>query len=215
MAAYIIIYFMVSLLWLFIFHKGSGLKINYIAQAFSAGIGAAMVAAFLSYYLKSEFITTNVKDFVIADFFLYFFIVGPIEEASKFLALFLIVLRKTDLKRASSVLTLGMAVALGFAGLENILYLVLYGVQATLPRLILGNLGHAAFGIFWSYALGVVLCEKAPQRLLVVGLFLSAIAHGAYDYFLGFSLEISIISFLLAALLIIFMVKMIKVESNR
>ncbi len=150
-----------------------------------------------------------------ASFLLFFLIVGPLEELAKFLAVFFAALKRPDFRSSNDGIVLGIAAALGFACGENILYLLAYGPEATLPRLILGNLGHAAFAVFWGYALGAVLHENASPTLIVAGLGIAALSHGAYNYLLGFSAPGAMLAFALSGALYAFMFRFLRGERER
>lgn len=145
---------------------------------------------------------------------MYFFIVGPVEELLKFLALFVGTIKITGRLNMHQSITLAIAAALGFAFLENILYLFRYGAQLTWPRLLLANLGHAGYSLFWGYAFGAVFFDHAPARLLVSGLIVSALLHGAYDYFLGFSLAGLLASLVLSVTVISSMFWLLRTEKK-
>lgn len=190
MTGYSLIYLSISILFLIIisYWKG-GLKASTIFSAFCFGILIAPVAGGVSILFKNTFIPNeqNISDFHLNHFFLYFLIIGPIEELSKFLAAFITILKKKDFVSSSDGLIIGISSALGFACIENILYLFSFGLNPTLPRLILGNLGHAAYSIFWGYSMGVVFNENASFSLLIISLIMASVLHGMYNFLLSFS----------------------------
>ena len=218
MLYYSIIYFFSSIIWLFIFRIiNKKLKISTIFITFSAGILAAIFAGYLSHFLQSILLSgpRNSYSFILPDFFLFFFIVGPVEELSKFLAVLLTSLHRKEFNTSVDGIILAISASLGFAAIENVLYLWAFGLELTIPRLILFNLGHCAYSIFWGYSLAVVLNEGAPSSLLLTGLLIAAIFHGAYNYFLTLSLLGTIAAFLLSLILFIFMFKFLKTETKR
>lgn len=148
-------------------------------------------------------------------FILYFLVVGPVEELVKFLAALPVTLRRRDFVNSSGGMLLAVSVALGFAGGENILYLMAFGPDLTLPRLILGNLGHAGFSVFWGYAYGVILHEEAPGTLLPAGLVLAALLHGMYDYLLTFSMGGAILALSFSMVLYLFLFAFLRAERAR
>ena len=203
-------YFGVSLLWMWYFHRLAKYKASgIISGIFLGGLLVGPVAGAVCHSLINIFIPASDSG-EIKDFFVQFFIVGPIEEISKFMIVFLIAFRRSELKTYRDGMIMALTAALGFAAGENVLYLLAFGVHNTLPRLILGNIGHAAYSLFWGYAFGSVLAEFAPIRLIAIGLFIASFAHGLYNYMLNFGLAGFILSIILSSglfLLLIFVLK--------
>ncbi len=215
---YSALFFMASLAWVFYFsQRYAGMGRKDAGVAFTAGVLSAPVAGVVSYFLQTGFLGDKLlaDEFHLYQFILYFFIVGPAEEGIKFLAFFLVVIRNLRIKKTHEVILLGMATALGFAGAENILYLYAYGWQLTLPRLLLGNLGHAGYAVFWAYGMGAHLTENAPYHLIWAGLLAASVLHGVYNYFLSFSYSYAVVSFLLFAGVTFFMFHFLRVEVHR
>jgi RsiW-degrading membrane proteinase PrsW (M82 family) len=120
--------------------------------------------------------------------FACFLIIGPAEELFKFLSVRLVMFRHPEFDEPLDGIIYSSAAALGFASLENILYVVdfqhgwrihwgLLGVRAfmALP-------GHVIFAAMWGYALGRRKMNPRfavwPWLLLAMGL------HGLYDFLL-------------------------------
>ena len=190
------------------------LKISILLITFSAGILAALIAGSVSHFLKST-LQLGGEAFLLSEFALFFFIVGPVEETCKFLAVLLTSLHRKEFNTSADGIILAISASLGFAAIENVLYLFAFGVTFTLPRIILCNLGHSAYSVFWGYSLAVVLNEGAPGSLLLTGLITAAILHGAYNYLLTLSLPGAIGALILSIILFIFMFKFLKAESKR
>ena len=214
MSSYIVLYFTVSLAWLVYFSsKRLNLSSTTIGSVFLAGAIAAPFAGLLTYHLKALFFFDERGTFL--EFVTQFLLVGPIEELAKFLAVFIAAHRRTDFNNSFDGILLSITAALGFAGIENALYLSVYGAFSTFPRLLLGNLGHAAYSAFWGYALAVVLCERSPFSVLITALVLSSILHGLYNYLLGFSMFGSVVALIFSGILIIFLFQFLVVEKKR
>ena len=208
-------YLIVSLLWLALFAAlAKSVTWKTLALVFLAGGAVALPVAFVSEELRS-LLPSYTAGIRIREFLLYFAVVGPVEEGGKFLAAFAIVLRKRDFSTTLDGVLVAAVAGLGFAALENMLYLAAYGLPATLPRLILGNLGHAAFSIFWGYSFGIVLHEGAPAGSIAWGLVLAALLHGAYDYLLIISPYVAPSAFVLSAGLYWFVLRLIRSERAR
>ncbi len=176
---------------------------------------AAPLAGFLVHFLVKSFLMEKTTGSYLSEMVVQFLFTGPIEEGSKFMAVFLVAHKKRDFKNSYDGILLAVFASLGFAGVENLLYLYAFGVENTLPRLILGNLGHACFSVLWGYALAVTLHENAPFSILILALLSSAILHGGYNYFLGFHLWGAAVALFILFCLLIFFYTLMIVEKNR
>lgn len=215
MLVFIFIYTLVSVLWLLFFARQRlQLHASVLWIVFAVGILAGPLAGLLSHSLESA-IMSPARGQTWSPAALYFGIVGPVEEIVKFGAVILVAFRRRDFGHAADGMLLAVAAALGFACGENILYLLQYGPAATLPRLVLTNLGHPAFSVVWGYALGVVLHEGASFALLVGALLGSALAHGFYDYLLTFGNAGFFLAMVVLVSLIGFMFWFLRVEHAR
>lgn len=81
-------------------------------------------------------------------------------------------------------------VSLGFAALENVLYLSGYGLSVAVSRGIFAVPGHMTFsvfmGLFYSEAKQNDILSKPFKKFgkMLMALFVPAILHGIYDYLL-------------------------------
>lgn len=82
------------------------------------------------------------------------FVVGPAEETCKFLAVRLLAYRSSYFDEPGDGLVYSAAASLGFASLENLLYILAFGPLVMIGRAPLSTAAHVVFGSFWGYALG-------------------------------------------------------------
>jgi RsiW-degrading membrane proteinase PrsW (M82 family) len=81
----------------------------------------------------------------------------------------------------------GVAVSLGFAAIENILYTFNYGYQTGILRMFTAVPAHAMFGIMMGYFVGRAKFMQSGFRAFLErmkGLGVAVLFHGVYDYFL-------------------------------
>ena len=119
-------------------------------------------------------------------------IVAPIvEESLKFLPVFLIMYRHEEFDEPMDGVIYAVAVALGFASLENVFYL--YGAYqngqgtlnfVTILRAFFSVPGHALFAVVWGYSLGIAKFshEKRDRQTVVMGLLLGMTLHGVFNF---------------------------------
>lgn len=114
-------------------------------------------------------------------------VVGPVEEAGKFLAVRLGVYRSLHFEEPLDGLVYGAAASLGFASLENLLYVLVWGPEVMLVRAPFSTLAHVVFGSVWGYGLG--LRHSGRGAWVVWGsLAVAAALHGAFNILLFTSL---------------------------
>jgi RsiW-degrading membrane proteinase PrsW (M82 family) len=75
-------------------------------------------------------------------------------------------------------------VSMGFAALENILYVFQHGVATGITRAFTAVPAHATFAILMGYFMGKAKFSKNKTELNLLGLLVATIFHGAYDFFL-------------------------------
>ena len=110
------------------------------------------------------------------------FVVGPVEELSKFAAVRLVPYRSLYFDEPIDGLVYSAAASLGFAAAENFVYILEFGPAVMLARAPLSTLAHLVFGGIWGYALALQGQRKrGGTALLIVGLGLAAAAHGLFN----------------------------------
>ena len=118
---------------------------------------------------------------------LSFLVVGVIEEGAKLILLYLRSWRDPNFNYRFDGTVYAVFISLGFAALENIQYVLGYGLTVAMPRALLAIPGHMSFavfmGIFYSRA---KLCENRGDRHgkrlnLLAGYLIAVFLHGCYD----------------------------------
>ena len=80
-----------------------------------------------------------------------------------------------------------VVIGMGFAILENILYVSQLGMSVAFYRMFTAVPAHAAFGVIMGYHVGLAKFHKDKYKsiqLMFKGLLYAAFVHGAYDFFL-------------------------------
>lgn len=112
------------------------------------------------------------------------FVVGPVEELCKFGAVRLGPYRSLYFDEPVDGLVYSSAASLGFASLENLFYVLLYGPAIMIGRAPLSTVGHLVFGSIWGYALGQFYVSDGRRLSLLIGsLALAAVAHALFNVF--------------------------------
>ncbi len=116
-------------------------------------------------------------------------VVAPvIEETVKFLVVFLAVYRHPEFDEPVDGIVYAAAAGLGFASIENILYVMEGGVAVGIIRAVASVPGHVVFSCIWGYALGRAKFRPGSERagIILSGLFFAMLLHGIFN----FSLEV-------------------------
>ncbi len=110
------------------------------------------------------------------------FVVGPTEEVCKFLAVRLLAYRSPYFDEPGDGLVYSAAASLGFASLENLSYILIFGPAVMLLRAPLSTVAHVVFGSFWGYALGrQVQAGRRRSWQMLAGIGAGALVHGVFN----------------------------------
>jgi protease PrsW len=117
-----------------------------------------------------------------------FGVVALTEELSKYVVLRQFIYPKKDFNEPIDGIVYGVMVGLGFATLENVLYVLNAGengFSTALGRAFTAVPAHAAFGVLMGAYVG--LAKFVPEKRVIytfIGVGLAIFFHGAYDFFL-------------------------------
>ncbi len=146
-----------------------------------------------------------------------FVVVGFSEEFSKYIFFKRFAYNRAEFNEPFDGIIYSVMVSLGFAALENVMYVMDGGISVGLLRMFTAVPAHAANAVMMGYFAG--LAKFNPQRekvLLITGILAATFFHGAYDFCL-FVNEVPIIA--LGALITLIVViilsrKAIKMHSD-
>ena len=118
------------------------------------------------------------------------FAIGPIEEFSKFFVVWLLMYRREEFSSPIDGLTFAAAAGLGFASVETWYFLMaepeilVESGSTALATAITLPFVHILFSSFWGVGLSFSKFARTPleSRVLFIGLPLSFVFHGLYDY---------------------------------
>jgi protease PrsW len=114
-----------------------------------------------------------------------FLVAGFTEEGFKFLALMLFFWKNRNFNEKFDGIVYAVYVALGFAAVENIIYVFQGGYSIGIMRALTAVPAHALFGIMMGYNLGLARFNPQYRGLNLSAAFLIPfISHGAYDFLL-------------------------------
>jgi len=114
-----------------------------------------------------------------------FVVAGMCEEVFKFLVLYLLVWKSPSFNEKFDGIVYAVFVSLGFAAVENVMYVMEGGIQTALVRALTAVPAHALFGITMGYYLGIAhMYEELRKTYLLRAILFPILLHGIYDFIL-------------------------------
>lgn len=117
------------------------------------------------------------------EFFRDVLFTSGLEEFFKWLILLLAIYRHVEFEDTYDGILYGASISLGFATVENVLYLLTYGTDIAFMRALLPVSSHALFGVVMGYYIGKAkFAPKQSKRIIIVWALLAPyILHAAYN----------------------------------
>jgi RsiW-degrading membrane proteinase PrsW (M82 family) len=168
--------------------------LKYLIISFLLGVLIAFPVIFFGEQLQAYTGTSGDANWI--DLLIYAFVVVALtEEGFKYLALRLYMYRHEEFDEPYDGIMYGAAVSLGFAAIENILYVFMASeaaVETGLLRMFTAVPAHAVFGVMMGYFLGHAKFATDKKKATLdhlKGLGSAILLHGIYDYFLFLGVE--------------------------
>jgi protease PrsW len=112
-----------------------------------------------------------------------FIVAALTEESLKFIAVLLLIWRNREFNERFDGIVYAVFVSLGFAAVENIMYVFDYGMQTGIFRALTAVPAHAIFGITMGYYIGLARFIPGLKRgLLIKAILYPILLHGLYNY---------------------------------
>ena len=114
-----------------------------------------------------------------------FIIAALTEESFKYLAFYLFIWKSKDFNEKFDGIVYAVFISLGFAAVENIMYVSEGGYQVGMLRAFTAVPAHALFGVSMGYHFGLAkFYPESRQRELAFAFLFPFIWHGFYNFFL-------------------------------
>ncbi|MDX2030167.1 MAG: PrsW family glutamic-type intramembrane protease [Blastocatellia bacterium] len=128
-----------------------------------------------------------------------FLVVGPVEELLKLLVVYFYAYRRPQFDEPLDGVVYSATAALGFAAIENVVYLMQNDPTLVLLRGPLSNPGHALFSAFWGLALSraKAMPNLTSKRIpaIIAGWATASVLHSLFDALLVAASRLSIVFF--------------------
>ncbi len=176
---------------------------------FFSGIGSIIVTLILSLFVYMIPMCNPDKGTTLIELFFGVFIgVALVEEFSKWIFVKLITWNNKAFTHIYDAVVYSVFVSLGFATLENILYVFSGGLSTAIMRAVLAVPLHTFCGVFMGYYYGLAKQSEINKRkdLVKKNLFLSVLVpmliHGFYDYCIFTQMTIFVLIFYIFVILL-------------
>ncbi len=182
----------VFILGFYIYNKDRNKEpLSIIAKLFVGGVLSCLLTLFISVllYFIFPFFNMESQQLSLAELLVQVFIgVALIEESSKWIFLYLFSYNDKEFDELYDMIVYGAFVALGFACIENIMYVMEGGITTGILRAICAVPGHAFDGVFMGYYLGLAKIAELNGRAdlkkknMIMSLLVPMFLHGIYDF---------------------------------
>ena len=152
--------------------------ISVVLKAFIYGALIVIPVMFLQYVLDAEgILMANWADAFLAK--------GLIEELLKWGIFLLLIYGHVEFDEPYDGIVYGVAISLGFATFENILYLFTNGVEYAWGRAIFPVSSHGLFGVIMGFYFGKAKFSKEKRlKYMAIALVIPFLLHGLFNYIL-------------------------------
>lgn len=114
-----------------------------------------------------------------------FLVAGFTEEFFKYIAFIFLIWRNKNFNEKFDGIVYAVFISLGFAGIENILYVFQLGEQTGYVRMVISVPAHALFGVTMGYYFGLAKFYKKSRGIhLTRSLLYPIVLHGIFDFIL-------------------------------
>jgi len=176
----------------YLFDRGSQKQRNISLMVFILG-SLTVLPSFIAenvigyFYSISEPVPFGMSN--IGIFFYVLIGIALVEEFFKFLVIKKYAYHQDEFKAPYDGILYAVITSLGFALIENIIYVFVYNettpLQTAIGRMFSAIPAHALMGVFMGYYIGKAKFDKVDrQQFLLKGLFSAVALHTLYDYFL-------------------------------
>lgn len=215
----------IAILCTYIYNKDSEKEpASLLIGLFFSGIASCILVFIINIIMELTipFFSYDTDNMNMVQLAIYIFVgVALVEEGCKWIFARLIGFKNKNFDQPFDIIVYTTFISLGFATLENIVYVMEFGASAAILRALTSIPGHTCFGVVMGYYLLLAKLSynnnnhKLYKKNILLSLFLPILTHGIYDYFLF--LENGIFLIFLLILFIIFFIysyKKVKQISN-
>ena len=181
-----------------------------LVKLFFLGILSCVIVLLFSILTNFiPFLSKDVNDMNLIEVLLYSFLqVGLVEEFCKWIMVYNFGYKSKSFDQLYDIVVYAVFVSLGFALLENLLYILPQGMlRVGIIRAVLAVPGHACDAIFMGYFLSLARIyknrdAKLSKRNIFFSILVPTILHGTYDFCLFSNIPILVIIFFMFVIIL-------------
>ncbi|WP_010650707.1 glutamic-type intramembrane protease PrsW [Oceanobacillus massiliensis] len=149
-----------------------------IVRTFISGTLLVFPIMFIQYAITTEHVSDS-------SFIESFFQIALFEEFFKWFIFMFLIYNHPEFDNHYDGIVYAVSISLGFASVENILYLLTNGIEYAFLRAFFPVSSHALFGIIMGFYLGKAKMSKQNRKLNIALAFLFPfMLHGTYNFIL-------------------------------
>lgn len=172
------------LIFIYFMDKYEKEPIRLLLTNFFLGAIVSILITTLLYVIIDVPLPLHNRTSIFEQFIKAFFVVGLTEEFSKYIIVRYYTQPHKDFNEPFDGIVYCVMVSMGFAATENIMYVYQGGYETAIIRAFTAVPAHAVFAILMGYFMGKAKFSNNRTIVNLTGLFLAALFHGAYDFFL-------------------------------
>ncbi len=175
----------VIIMYLIFRHDTVKEPLTMLAKAFFGGVLSIAITLIITYPILGIELNSG----AMKSFFDAFFKAGIPEEFSKWLIFYWLIRKAKDFDQYYDGILYAIFISMGFALVENILYVFENGMGTAIVRSIISVPGHMLFAIPMGYFLSISRFESGTSARFHVFLSLAIpiLLHGTFDFILMYS----------------------------
>lgn len=202
----------VIIIMLYVYHKDKNKEpLALLIKLFLSGFLSCFLVLIASDLLKIVFpFMISTENRTIIETILYTFIgIALVEETCKWIMVMLVGYTQNEFDETYDILIYSVFVSLGFAFIENIIYVInLQSLKTALVRAISAVPSHACDAVFMGYFLSIakqyaLRKEKSKEKkYIILSIIIPTILHGLYDFLIMSNIEGSFQVFLIFVIML-------------
>jgi RsiW-degrading membrane proteinase PrsW (M82 family) len=154
--------------------------ISLLLKCFIGGFVAAGLALVIEFLLGIG--GRSIEGDFSKSFYTAFIIAAGTEEVVKWLIVRKLIWNSKDFDQHYDGIIYAVFVSLGFALIENLMYVFDGGIHVAIMRAVLAVPGHGFFAVIMGYFLSLARFEENKTKYLLLSLGMPILFHGLYDF---------------------------------
>ncbi len=180
-----------------------------LLKLFGYGALTTVSALLIGMFFDDVIFASANKQNLLYIFFDNMIVTALVEEAGKYIVLRKLTWKHPAFDHTFDAVIYAVCASLGFATVENILYLVDGDMGTAIMRALLSVPGHVIDAIFMGYYYGLAKCaeaesdESGKSRNLKLALIVPVLLHGTYDFCISTDYDILLVAFFVFEVVVI------------